>query len=112
MPLLFRNLLIDQRQLHIFFRTEFGNQIEALKHKSDLLIADPGKLIFGVFLNGQTVQIIGSGIGNIQASDNVHQSGFSGTGGADDADELMGIDMQCCMVQRPYTFLSHEINLA
>ena len=104
------HLLVDQGQLHVFFRRELGNQVKALKNKADLPVPDPGKLVFRIVLNGGAVQQIGAGVGHIQAAHNVHQGGLTGAGGADDADKFTGGDVQVGLVQGIDPFAANLID--
>ena len=68
--------------------------IELLKNEANFLVSDFGQFIFCIGLDGQTVQQIASGVGNVQTTDDIHHGGFAGTGGTNDADKFMGPDMQ------------------
>ncbi|MPN53052.1 hypothetical protein SDC9_200715 [bioreactor metagenome] len=65
--------LIDQRQLYVFLRRHFGEQIEVLEHKADLFIADARKLALGILLDILPVEHVFAAVGNVQATDDVHQ---------------------------------------
>ena len=45
MPFLRRHAAINQRQLNIGLRSEAGNQVKALKNKTNLFVADFGEFI-------------------------------------------------------------------
>ena len=111
-PLAPAHPLINQRQLHIFLRSQLGNQIEILKNEADLAVPDPGKLVFGIVVNGDPVEAIDSRIGGIQAADDVHEGGFTAAGGADHTDKFMGVNMHRGMVQRAHPLIADGVDLA
>ena len=99
LPLCPGDFLVNEGQLHILLSGELGDQVEALEHEADLPVPDPGKLIFGIVLNGRAVQEISAGVSGVQASDDIHQRGLAGAGRADNAHKFAGGNMQIGLVQ-------------
>ena len=77
-----------QRQLHVGEHRLVGDQVVALKHEADRMIAVGVPISVSVFLGGNAVdQKVALGI-LIKTSDDVEQSGLSTARGAEDGDEL------------------------
>lgn len=76
-PLRRRHLLIDQRKLHVLRSRQPGQEIEILKNKPDLPVADVGQLIFAVILYGNAIKILLPFISRIQTADDIHHGGFA-----------------------------------
>ena len=85
---------VKQRQLHIFARRGAGQQIETLKHKTDLAIANVGELIAIEARNVRVIQEILAGTRPVQATEDVHQRRFARAAGAHERDEFASFDFQ------------------
>ena len=112
LPLGAFDALVDQRQLHVFLGGELGDQIEILKDEPDLAVTDPGKIVFRIAVDGDPVQTVDPGVRRIQAADDVHQGGFAAAGGADDADEFMGINVHGGVIQGTDALVADGVHLA
>ena len=101
LPVVNTHPLIDERQLHILRRREGGDQVIALKDKTDLLVSHVGLLLVGKGGHISAVQVILPVGGNIQQPQHIHQCGLTGAGGADDGHKLPPVDLEVNAVQGP-----------
>ena len=99
------------RQLHVFLRGELGDEVEILENEADLLVSDTGELLFTVVLDGNAVEPVGPGVCGVQTADNIHQRGLSAAGRADNAYELLRVNVQRHMVERVDALLADLIDL-
>jgi hypothetical protein len=82
------------RQLDIFQRRRAREQIETLKDKSDLRVADIRQFIPAQPGHVHAVEPVIAGGGPVEAADDIHQRGFARTARAHDGHELAGLNRQ------------------
>src|SRR5437867_10236463 len=87
------NAAVDHRQFDILQHVEFWKQIEELKHETDFFIADAREFSRRGVFDASSIQRNGSLRGRIQATKNVHKSGFAAAGGSDDGNEFACLDI-------------------
>src|SRR5262245_28708324 len=83
---------VEHRQLDILEGGGAREQIEALKNKSDLRVADVCEFVSIESRNVHVVEAITAGCGAVQAADDIHQSGFAGPTRSHDGDKLTALD--------------------
>ena len=71
-----------------------------------------GELVFRVVLDGDAVEQIAARVGRVQTADDVHQRGFAGAGGADHADEFVGVNVHGRVIERAHPLVAHGVELA
>ena len=100
LALLFLHAAVDERKLHIFQRVQGGNKIESLKDKTDFPVADQGEFFIPESPGVLSAQQIGAAARNVQAAEDIHQRGFSGTGLPNNRHEFPRHDGQVDSPQR------------
>ena len=64
---------VEQRQLHVAGDRGPGQQVVGLEDEAELLVPDPGQGAAGEALNGNAVELVGSGGRRVEAADDRHQ---------------------------------------
>ncbi len=108
-PLRRRRSVIDQRKLHIMQRSRSSQQIERLKHKPNLLVANPRQLIVIELRNVMSIQPVLALRRRIQAADQVHQRRFPRTRWSHDRNILVMLDPQVHTTQRMHLLIAHLV---
>ena len=111
-PLLQRHIGIQQRQRHIVQGIHLRQQVEALKHKPNVAVADLRQIIVGHVLQIFPVQFIRPGGGHVQTPDQVHQCGFPRAGGAHDSQVVPPLHRQVDILQHVDRLFSLIVILA
>ena len=85
---------VQQRQFDVFKGGGPGQEVEALEHEADLLVADVGQLVAVQVVDMDAVQKIIAAAGIVQAAEDVQHGRFSRSGRAHDRHQFAGIDDQ------------------
>ena len=91
---------IDQRKFHVFVDVQFVDQVEALKHETDLSLAveRPVALLQRTDFLAEQEILARSRI--VQQAQNIQQSRFAAARGTHDSDELALLHLERHFVQR------------
>ena len=89
-----------QSQLHVGQHGLVRDQIVALEHKADGVVAVGIPIAIGVFPRGNTVDDQVAAVVAVQTADDVQQGGLAGTAGAEDGDKFAVAQVQTDIVQR------------
>jgi len=106
-----RRAAVDQGQFHVVERGGSGEQVEGLKDEADFLVADAGQFVVIEFADEIAVEPIASLAGCIEAADEVHERGFTGTGRAHDGYIFAAIDFQVDATQSMDLLRAHFVGL-
>src|SRR5262249_35807099 len=91
-------LLADSRincgELHVLQRSCPRQQVEALKHKTNLAIANGSELDLGVLRHIYAVEQIMAARGPVEAAKNVHECRLTAAAGAHDGHKLTARNFQ------------------
>ena len=87
-------MFIKHRQFDVFKGGSAREQIESLKNEADFLVTNVSEFIAAKFGDVDAIQEVCATSRPIQAAENIHQSGFSGTAGAHDRDEFAAANFQ------------------
>src|ERR1700682_3663466 len=85
---------IKQRQLHIFTRGSAREQIETLKNKSDLAVANVGELVSIQTGNVGAIEKVTPGRRAVETTENIHEGRFAGTARAHKRDKFTLADFE------------------
>ena len=85
---------VEHGQLHVPDDARLGQQVVALEHEADLLIADAGQLTPAEALDCVPVQGVGARRGQVQAAQDGHKRRLARAGGADQGHELARLDAE------------------
>ena len=88
-----------QGQLHVGQNGLMGDQVVALEHKADGVVAVGVPIAVGVLFGGDPVDDKVTAVVPIQAADDVQQGGLTGAGGAQDGDEFAVAQVQADIIQ-------------
>jgi len=102
---------IDQGQLHLSPRRGAGQQVEALKHEANLLVADVSQFSFTQPSHVLAIQDVSPIRRSVEATQHVHQRGLARARRPHDAHELALLDLQGDAPQRVDLDLAHLIRL-
>src|SRR5574337_354790 len=80
--------IIQEGEFHVCDGAGPGQKVEGLKDESDFLIADVGELIPVELAHADAVKPVAAGGRLVQASQDIHQGGLAGPGGAHDRHKL------------------------
>ena len=94
-----RNAGDGQCQLHIGKDALMGNQIIALEHEADGVVAVGIPVPVIVFLGGNAVDDQITAVVTVQTADDIEQRGLAGAGGAQDGNKLIVPQVQTHSVQ-------------
>ena len=83
-----------QRQQQVFLDGQSRDQVEKLKHETDMTAAEKGA--FDLVQTGYNpiIDTDGAGVGQVDAAEQVQQGGFAGAGLAEQGNELATVDIQ------------------
>jgi hypothetical protein len=88
-----------------------GQQVECLKNETNFSIPDFRQVIVIQLVDILVIQLVIPGSGRIQASDNVHQCGFAGTGGSHDGNIFPPFYLQGDFSQCPHNLSANLVIL-
>ena len=94
-----------QCQLHVGQHGLVGDEVVALEHEADGVVAVGVPVAVGVLFGGDAVDDQIAAVIPVQTADNVQQGSFAGAAGAEDGDEFVITQVQADIVQR----ILHEI---
>ena len=77
-----------------------GDEVVALEHKADGVVAVGVPVAVGVLFGGDAVDDKVAAVVAVQAADDVQQGGLAGAAGAEDGDEFVVAQVQADIVQR------------
>ena len=80
--------LVEERDADVFHDVQFADQIEGLEDEADLSTSDRTEFLVRKCGDIDAFQQVGPAGGRVQASQQIHQGRFSGTGGAHDGHVL------------------------
>src|SRR5712692_4343129 len=106
-----RNSRIQRRQFHILERRRSRQQVESLKNKSNLLIANQRQGFLVVLRNVNAFQQVAPGARFVQASQDVHERGLAAAAGAHNGHELAARNFQAHAAQRVHAGLAQFVVL-
>ena len=101
---------VEQGKLRIFQRAGAGNQIEALKHETDLPVSDVGQFIGPKSRDIDAVQPIMAAGRLIQTAQHVHQGRFPRSRRAHDRHKLALLDRQIQPAKRLHLHIAEAID--
>src|SRR6266566_4744274 len=101
---------VQHRQFDVLERRSPGEQIEALKNKTNLLVPNVGQFVAVELGDVGAVEPVATLGGPIQAADDVHQSGFARTAGAHDGDKLAAPHFECYAAHRVHVHFTGVID--
>ena len=110
-PLHLRPTVVEQRQLDVVERRRPGQQVEALEHESDLLVAHDGELVLRHARDVLAVEEVFAAGGAVEAAEDVHQRRLAGSRRARDRHELAGLDVHVRAAQRADDHLADHVGL-
>ena len=102
-------IAIKQRQLHVFPCRCARQQIEVLKNKTDLAIANVRELVSLQSGHIRSVEQVAACAWPIETADNIHQSRFAGAARAHQGDEFTALDLERNAAHRPHFHLAGAI---
>src|SRR5206468_1568386 len=85
---------VNQGQLDVFSRRSAWQQIKILDHESDLAVPDIGEPISIETRDVCSVQNVVARGGPVEATENIHERGFSGTAGTHQRNEFAALDFE------------------
>jgi hypothetical protein len=88
-----RSAVVDEGQLDVVEGCGAGQQVEGLEDEANLLVADAGELVVVEFADELAVEPVLAFRGSVEASDEVHESGFPGAGRSHNGDVLVVLDL-------------------
>jgi hypothetical protein len=97
--------------LGILQRAGSGNQIEALKYEADLPVAKLGQEIRFCRRHIQTIQLISTTRGLVEAAENIHQGRLARSGCTHDRHKFTAIDGEVDAAQCLHLNVADTINL-
>ena len=87
-----------QCQLHVGQHGLVGNEVVALEHEADGVVAVGVPVAVGVLFGGDAVDEVAAVV-PVQTTDDVQQGGLAGAAGAKDGDELAVAEVQADLVK-------------
>ena len=100
---------IDQRQLDIAQAGGAREQIERLKNKSDLAIADRGEFVVIHLGDILAVEFVAPGSRRIETAEHVHESGFAAAARAHDGEIFVAMNLERNAAQRVHSLFAHHV---
>ena len=91
-PLLPRDALVVEGELHVLHGRLEVDEVEALEHEADHPVAVVRRLLFGQVLDELAVQPVFAGVVIVQDAQDIEEGGLAGAGGAHDGHELPAFD--------------------
>jgi hypothetical protein len=102
---------VNQRQLDVLSRGGARQQIKILEDEADLAIPDIGKLVSVQSGNIGAVQNIMTRSRSIQATQDIHQRGLSGTARSHERNEFAALDFDRHSSHRGYCHFACAVRL-
>src|SRR5258706_4507285 len=102
---------VDQRQLHVYDCRRSCEQVEALKHEADVLVANRRQLVVVEMRDIAAAEHVDTARRAIEASQNVHERRLAGARRSDDRHELPGVDLEREAVERLHAHVAEVIRL-
>jgi hypothetical protein len=103
--------VVDERELDIVERGGAGEEVEGLEDEADFFIADAGELVVIELGDIVTVEPVAALRRGVEAADEVHQRGFTGSGWAHDGNVLVVADAEVDAAEGVDLLVSHLIGL-
>jgi hypothetical protein len=103
---------IHQRHLHVLHQVEPWQKVVLLEDEAQLLVPDVCQLTAAHLADILAVQQISAFGRHVQTADDIHTSGFTRTGLADDGHELAFVDFERDVVGGLYEGVAHLVILA
>src|ERR1700676_1746231 len=103
---------VKKRQLDVFAGGSSRKQIEALKDKSDLAVANVGKLVAVEARNICSIKQITPSRRAVEATENIHESRLARAARAHERDEFALLDVQRDTAHRAHLHLTGMICLS
>ena len=88
-----------QRQLHIGKHCLVRDEVIALEHKANGVVAIRVPVAVGIFLGGDAVDDQITAVVAVQTANDVQQGGLTGTAGAENGDEFVVPQVQADIIQ-------------
>ena len=111
LPLRRRVAGVNQRQLDVGECGRAREQIERLKDKTDLAIADIGQLVVDHRRHVSPGELVATGRGRIEAAQHVHEGRLAGTRGSHDGEVFVAVDLHRDAAQRVDRLVAHLVEL-
>ena len=108
----FGNTGDGQRQFHIGQYSLVRNQIVALEHKTNGMVAVRIPVTVGIFFCGNAIDDQIAAVVPVQATDHIEQGGFAGTAGSQNRHKLVIPQIQAYAIQRGLDKISCDVLLA
>jgi hypothetical protein len=105
-------LAVKKRQLDIFTRRCSRQQIETLKNKSDLAVANIGELVPIQTGNIGAIEKVTPGRRTVETTENIHESRLARATRAHQRDEFALLDLERDATHRPHLHLAGMIRLS
>ena len=102
---------IDQGQFHILQRAGACQQVELLEHKANPPVADGSQRIRRQRMHGLARQVVTAAVGQVQATQDVHERGLARARRPHDGHELARVDLQRHAAQRVHGLPAHGVGL-
>jgi hypothetical protein len=102
---------IEQRQFDILLRRSAGEQVEALKDKTEAIAPQQGALVAVEPFNVDAAKAIFAGGRAIEAAEQVHRRRFTGTARPHHRDEIAGLNGEINPAQRLKCGLTLTVSL-
>ncbi len=106
-----RPAVVEQGQLDVVERRGPRQQVEALEHEPDLLVADDGQLVLRHARDVLAVEEVVAARGAVEAPEDVHQRRLAGPRRSRDGDELAGLDVHVRAAQRADDHFADRVGL-
>ncbi|KWV86320.1 hypothetical protein PFLmoz3_04012 [Pseudomonas fluorescens] len=103
-----RHAAITQGQRDVVQGTEAWQQVEALEHETDLLVADRRQLIGGGVENIVAGKVVLAAVGQVQQAEDIEQGAFAGARGTENAAAVTAGDGQAHVIENAQ-FLPGEL---
>ena len=97
------------RQADIFQSRQLGQKVVGLKDKADPAIAEMGEFVFAISGNILPAKNNLTGIGHVQAADQMQQGAFPGSGRTAQGHEIAAQNLQIHATQHFQRTLAHDI---
>src|SRR3990167_5842926 len=111
MPLFARKAVVHHRQLDVLQSRRPREQVEPLEDETDAFVADVRPLVRRQRSDFLALQKIFATGGTVEATQNIHEGGLTGTRGTHDGDKLSSVNGQITTAQRRPLHVSHVVGL-
>ena len=102
---------VEQRQLDVVERRRARQQVEALEHEPDLLIAHARQLVLRQLRHVPAVELIDAARRPVETAGDVHERRLAGSRRAGHGHELAGLDVERHAAQRADFVVAHLVDL-